>query len=77
MACSSSYLNLSRGGGSAQIKMGKLIKYCSSGMNDILSALCIAAPKSRCPCCFVVHPPVIAYGRCTLHSTVSGARSST
>ena len=42
---------------------------CSSG-NNILSALCIAAPKSRCPCCFAVHPRVSVYGRCTLHFTV-------
>ena len=32
-----------------------------------LSALCVAAPKSRCPCCVAVHPRVRIDGRCTLH----------
>ena len=44
--------------------------YCSSGRNHILSAVCIAAPKSRCPCCFAGHPRASVYGRCTLHFTV-------
>ena len=50
-----------------------------SGRNYILSALCVAAPKSRCPCCFAVHPRVSIDGRCTLpffHS-VAVARGST
>ena len=36
------------------------------GRNYILSPLCIAAPKSRCPCCFAVHPRLSIDGRCTL-----------
>ena len=33
----------------------------------MLSTLCVAAPKSRCPSCFAVHPRVSIDGRCTLH----------
>ena len=38
-----------------------------SGRNYIFPALCIAAPKSRCPCCFAVHARLSINGRCTLH----------
>ena len=41
--------------------------YTCGGRNYILSAVCIAAPKSSCPCCFAAHPRVSITGRCTPH----------
>ena len=70
-ACSSIYLNLGRGVCSAQIQRGNYLNIAgSSYRNNILSALCIAAPTSRCPCCFAVHPRGSVYGRRTLHFKV-------